>query len=193
MIHDIDHTGVPNMQLVKEKAHVAVVYKNRSVAEQNSFDLAWGTYWPISYRVVPVVSSSECSICCCGFCFLQICLWTPTTATCDEQFLRTVPSLVTLDSWLSTVSYGQNISWLVLLNIGTQLPIPMLQSIRAVVLATDIFDKDMKAIRNSRFKKAFNKEKLESPLSLEDEKNLKTTIVIEYIMQVCCWSTILLA
>ena len=44
MIHDIDHTGVPNMQLVKEKAHVAVVYKNRSVAEQNSFDLAWGTY-----------------------------------------------------------------------------------------------------------------------------------------------------
>ena len=45
MIHDIDHTGVPNMQLVKEKAHVAVVYKNRSVAEQNSFDLAWGKDW----------------------------------------------------------------------------------------------------------------------------------------------------
>ena len=33
------------MQLVKEKAHVAVVYKNRSVAEQNSFDLAWGKDW----------------------------------------------------------------------------------------------------------------------------------------------------
>ena len=53
-----------------------------------------------------------------------------------------------------------------------------------IILATDIFDKDMKAIRNSRFEKAFNKDNLASPLSLEDERNLKTTIVIEYIMQV---------
>ena len=59
---------------------------------------------------------------------------------------------------------------------------------KTVVLATDIFDKDMKAIRNSRFEKAFHKETLESPLSLEDERNLKTTIVIEYIMQASCGS-----
>lgn len=41
LIHDVDHTGVPNSQLVREKAHVAALYKNRSIAEQNSLDLAW--------------------------------------------------------------------------------------------------------------------------------------------------------
>jgi hypothetical protein len=33
--------GVPNSQLVKEKAPIASYYKGRTVAEQNSVDLAW--------------------------------------------------------------------------------------------------------------------------------------------------------
>jgi len=41
LIHDVDHTGVPNAQLVKEQVHIAEVYKNKSVAEQNSVDVAW--------------------------------------------------------------------------------------------------------------------------------------------------------
>lgn len=41
LIHDVDHTGVPNAQLVKEKAPIASVYKGKSVAEQNSVDIAW--------------------------------------------------------------------------------------------------------------------------------------------------------
>ena len=41
IIHDVDHTGVPNTQLVKEQASIASVYKNKSVAEQNSVDIAW--------------------------------------------------------------------------------------------------------------------------------------------------------
>ena len=41
LIHDVDHSGVPNAQLVKENAYVAKVYKGKSVAEQNSVDLAW--------------------------------------------------------------------------------------------------------------------------------------------------------
>jgi class 3 adenylate cyclase len=41
LIHDVDHTGVPNNQLVKEETDVALFYKNKSVAEQNSVDLAW--------------------------------------------------------------------------------------------------------------------------------------------------------
>lgn len=36
LIHDVDHTGVPNAQLVKEGAEIASIYKNKSVAEQNS-------------------------------------------------------------------------------------------------------------------------------------------------------------
>lgn len=41
LIHDVDHTGVPNAQLVKEGAEIASIYKNKSVAEQNSIDIAW--------------------------------------------------------------------------------------------------------------------------------------------------------
>ena len=41
LIHDVDHSGVSNAQLVKEGADIAALYKNKSVAEQNSVDLAW--------------------------------------------------------------------------------------------------------------------------------------------------------
>ena len=41
LIHDVDHSGVPNSQLIKENSRVAAFYKNKSVAEQNSVDLAW--------------------------------------------------------------------------------------------------------------------------------------------------------
>lgn len=42
LIHDVDHPGVPNAQLVVEKTTLAEFYKGKSVAEQNSVDLAWG-------------------------------------------------------------------------------------------------------------------------------------------------------
>jgi len=74
MIHDVDHngklttpvakepflfisvtdqfcfTGVPNAQLIKEKAHVAGAYKNKCVAEQNSIELAWNLLMEPCYR-----------------------------------------------------------------------------------------------------------------------------------------------
>lgn len=40
-VHDVDHVGVSNHQLVKEKSPVASLYKNKSVSEQNSVDIAW--------------------------------------------------------------------------------------------------------------------------------------------------------
>eukprot|EP00980_Cylindrotheca_fusiformis_P007042 scaffold1479_cov127-Cylindrotheca_fusiformis.AAC.1 len=40
IIHDVDHPGVPNAQLVKERTRNAQIYK-KSVAEQNSVELAW--------------------------------------------------------------------------------------------------------------------------------------------------------
>lgn len=36
LVHDVDHTGIPNSQLVKEGAALAARYKEKSVAEQNS-------------------------------------------------------------------------------------------------------------------------------------------------------------
>lgn len=41
LIHDVDHAGVSNMLLMKEKPRLAALYKNKSCAEQNSVDLAW--------------------------------------------------------------------------------------------------------------------------------------------------------
>jgi hypothetical protein len=37
----VDHTGVPNAQLIKENAVIAGLYQDRSVAEQNSLELSW--------------------------------------------------------------------------------------------------------------------------------------------------------
>lgn len=40
LIHDVDHTGLPNAQLVLERAELAQKYQNKSVAEQNSVAIA---------------------------------------------------------------------------------------------------------------------------------------------------------
>eukprot|EP00538_Stauroneis_constricta_P003831 CAMPEP_0119558060 /NCGR_PEP_ID=MMETSP1352-20130426/9964_1 /TAXON_ID=265584 /ORGANISM="Stauroneis constricta, Strain CCMP1120" /LENGTH=80 /DNA_ID=CAMNT_0007605281 /DNA_START=17 /DNA_END=256 /DNA_ORIENTATION=+ len=50
MIHDVDHPGVSNMQLVKERDEMADLYGNKSVAEQNSVDLAWNLLMDPAYR-----------------------------------------------------------------------------------------------------------------------------------------------
>ena len=42
LIHDLDHPGVPNQILVKEQPKLAKHYHHKSVAEQQSFDIAWG-------------------------------------------------------------------------------------------------------------------------------------------------------
>jgi class 3 adenylate cyclase len=41
LIHDVDHTGLPNARLVAEEAPIATMYENTSVAEKNSIAVAW--------------------------------------------------------------------------------------------------------------------------------------------------------
>ena len=41
LILDVDHRGVPNAQLVKERDGLAIRFKNKSVSEQNSIKVAW--------------------------------------------------------------------------------------------------------------------------------------------------------
>ena len=41
LIHDVDHTGVPNTVLIEENTSLASAYRGKSVAEQNSIDLSW--------------------------------------------------------------------------------------------------------------------------------------------------------
>jgi hypothetical protein len=50
LIHDVDHLGVPNAQLVHEGSSLAQMYHNKSVAEQHSVDLAWHLLMEPAYR-----------------------------------------------------------------------------------------------------------------------------------------------
>jgi class 3 adenylate cyclase len=43
LVVDVDHRGVPNEQLIKERDALALKYKNKSVVQQNSIKLAWET------------------------------------------------------------------------------------------------------------------------------------------------------
>jgi 3'5'-cyclic nucleotide phosphodiesterase len=42
LIHDVGHTGLTNKELIDSKSPVASRYREKSVAEQNSVDVAWG-------------------------------------------------------------------------------------------------------------------------------------------------------
>ena len=52
LIHDADHPGVPNAQLIKEKTRIAVFYKNQSIAEQNSVDLCWDLLMDPKFKIL---------------------------------------------------------------------------------------------------------------------------------------------
>lgn len=118
----VDHTGVPNAQLVKEQAAVAIAYNGKSVAEQNSIDLAWNILMDPAYSD------------------LRDCIYTAQAEF--TQFRQLVVN---------------------------------------VVLATDIFDKDLSDLRKNRWKKAFGDIPPEEPYV--DVANRKATIVIEHLIQ----------
>jgi class 3 adenylate cyclase len=52
LLHDVDHLGVPNTQLVKEAREISQMYNNKSVAEQNSIDLAWSLLMEDRFQVL---------------------------------------------------------------------------------------------------------------------------------------------
>jgi hypothetical protein len=125
IIHDLDHPGVPNAVLVKEDAEVAKLYRNKSVAEQNSVDLAWSLLMQPRFKE------------------LRQCIY--TTQQELERFRQLVVN---------------------------------------VVMATDIVDKELGALRKKRWEKAFNKSAdVEVDERATDDVNRKATIVIEHLIQ----------
>ena len=42
LIHDVDHRGISNTRLIEEEKEMGKKYRMKSVAEQNSLDIAWG-------------------------------------------------------------------------------------------------------------------------------------------------------
>lgn len=51
----VDHQGVPNATLIKEKFGIAAVFKNQSVAEQNSVDIAWSLLMENNFKELRAV------------------------------------------------------------------------------------------------------------------------------------------
>eukprot|EP00980_Cylindrotheca_fusiformis_P013629 scaffold3508_cov113-Cylindrotheca_fusiformis.AAC.9 len=125
IIHDMDHPGVPNTQLVKENTRSAQIYK-KSVAEQNSVHLAWD-----------ILMSDK-------FSALRACIYQ------TESELRRFRQLV----------------------VNT-------------VMATDIVDKELQALRKARWEEAFSNDEL-TPESVDEGvvgEDRKATIVIEHLIQ----------
>ncbi|KAL7557011.1 hypothetical protein ACA910_014228 [Epithemia clementina (nom. ined.)] len=123
LIHDVDHWGVSNQQLEKEGAPMAKKYKMKSIAEQNSVDLAWDLLMdPDEYGDLQ------------KFIF-----------TTDAEYKRFRQVVVNL------------------------------------VMATDIFDKELGELRKNRWAKAFSTDN-DGGYDPDDEHR-KATIVIEHIMQ----------
>lgn len=118
LIRDVDHRGCSNGQLAIEDAALATKCHNKSIAEQNSLDIAWN-----------VLMSDD----------LESLRRTMFTDKTDLMRFR--------------------------------------QVIVNIVLATDIFDKELNDLRRARWTKAFG--------SGEEavDQNLRATIVIEHIIQ----------
>ena len=121
LIHDVDHRGVPNFVLGKEDPNLAKVYMDKSIAEQNSIDLAWNALMDPAFEK------------------LRRCIYTS-----KEELERFRKLLVN------------------------------------TVLATDIFDKELSALRKNRWNKAFSETIDESKT---DHRDRKATIVIEHLIQ----------
>eukprot|EP00980_Cylindrotheca_fusiformis_P022881 scaffold9858_cov84-Cylindrotheca_fusiformis.AAC.1 len=122
IIHDVDHPGVPNAQLVKENTRCAQIYK-KSVAEQKSVDIAWDMLMEDGYAE------------------LRTCIYQT-----EEDLLRFRQLLVN------------------------------------AVMATDIVDKELQALRKDRWETAFDSSAETQDESVESEDR-KATIVIEHLIQ----------
>lgn len=49
-IHDVDHTGVPNNQLIKENPELGERFRNESIAEQHSVAVSWDLLMQPKYK-----------------------------------------------------------------------------------------------------------------------------------------------
>eukprot|EP00980_Cylindrotheca_fusiformis_P012650 scaffold3091_cov117-Cylindrotheca_fusiformis.AAC.2 len=127
IIHDVDHPGVPNTQLLKENTRCAQIYK-KSIAEQKSVDIAWDMLMEDEYAA------------------LRACIYQ------SEGDLRRFRQLI----------------------VNT-------------VLATDIVDRELQALRKARWETAFSNVASSAAEPSDHDRvksdDRKATIVIEHLIQ----------
>ncbi|KAL3927993.1 MAG: hypothetical protein SGBAC_012849, partial [Bacillariaceae sp.] len=123
LIHDVDHRGIGNPDLIKEDKMLLEAYGDRSVAEQNSFELSWHLLMEDHY--------------------INLREYVFQTQTEIQHFRQLVVNSV---------------------------------------MATDIMDKELKAMRNGRWDKAF-KDRNGIEENQKDAVDRKATIVVEHLIQ----------
>jgi len=52
LIHDVDHRGVSNIQMMKEEPAMAATFRGKSIAEQNSLELSWDLFMTEDYKAL---------------------------------------------------------------------------------------------------------------------------------------------
>lgn len=183
----LDHVGVSNAQLVKEGVPIASKYNGRSVAEQNSLDLSWNLLMEPRFETFRsfIFSTPEEIVR-----FRQLVV--------NVRFYTITCLLVCYESCCDSCGDSDHTSPLG--NCILPFFVSLSASCHAIkhqsVMSTDIVDKDMKALRNARWEKAFKKGESDSSNSdgddlpvekqstkKKDEVNRKATIVIEHIIQ----------
>jgi hypothetical protein len=120
LIHDVDHQGISNVQLMKEEPTMGELYRGKSIAEQNSIDVAFDELMA-------------------------------------DQFIN-----------LRKFIFGNQKELM-----------RFRQLVINVVLATDIFDKEINELRKKRWERAFHPKFTDSP---RETTNLRATIVMEHIV-----------
>jgi hypothetical protein len=152
LIHDCEHQGVPNAQLVKENSELAVHYKGKSVAEQVRRDLK--LHWMLNRS--------------CAY----------KALTLPSMFAHTIVVQNSIDvAW----ALFMNPKYKDLRHTVAQTPDEMARFRQLVincVMATDIVDKELKKLRENRWTKAFNGE--HTTEVKEATVNRKATIVLEH-------------
>lgn len=123
LIHDVDHTGLTNAELIQMGTPAAMAYRQKSVAEQNSVDVAWVVLMDDKFRE------------------LRATIYTNLTEL--KRFRQLIVN---------------------------------------AVMATDIADKELKHLRETRWDDAFS-ETPKASSSFQKDINRKATIVFEYIIQ----------
>ena len=124
LIHDVDHPGVSNAQLVKEETEVATLYNNKSVAEQNSITISWDLLMQSKF---------------------------------DDLRKAFIPTETEMKHFR--------------------------QLLVNAVMATDLFDADLKRLRENRWHKVFDDKDDKNPIDDEEDSNRRATIIIEHIIQ----------
>jgi hypothetical protein len=122
LIHDVEHTGFTNKELIAMKSSLASIYGGKCVAEQNSVDVAWMILEDAKFKE------------------LRTCIFVNDN---EKKRFR--------------------------------------QLIVNAVMATDIADKELQALRKNRWDAAFHGN--DASLVTKLDMDRKATIVFEYIIQ----------